>query len=111
MRKNSPLPFPAFGAAILGAVVLSVLAIAQPAAAAEPPPLVLTKEVPSKAGETTLNLQSSPAAFCAVPAAGQCGSCSITCPTGKAAQCKPGLTVSGHSDNASCLSPPECSCH
>ncbi|MDI3259076.1 MAG: hypothetical protein QJR02_05205 [Sinobacteraceae bacterium] len=71
-------------------------------------PVVVGTEAP-QGQQTTLNLQSSQGSACAAPTVGLCGSCSVSCPTGKAATCKPGLAV-GPQSNASCLTPPECSC-
>jgi len=61
------------------------------------------------AGESTLNLQSSQGASCTTPVVGNCGSCSVSCTTGQAAQCKPGIAV-GPQPGASCVSAPDCNC-
>ena len=70
-------------------------------------PVIVKTDVPK--GDSTLNLQTSQGSSCQTPSVGACGSCSISCPTGKAAMCKAGMAVGKDSD-ASCLNPPECKC-
>jgi hypothetical protein len=60
-------------------------------------------------GDANINLQTNTGSACAAPSVGNCGSCSVTCPSGHAAMCKPGLAVNGQ-PGASCLTPPECKC-
>jgi hypothetical protein len=71
---------------------------------------VWVNTAPAQSGQTSnINLQTNSGSACASPAVGNCGSCSITCPTGQAAMCKPGLAVN-HQPGASCVTPPECKC-
>jgi hypothetical protein len=83
-------------------LTLSAAAFAQQRA----PVLVTT---PQAGTDSNINLQTNTGSACAAPAVGNCGSCSITCPTGHTAMCKPGLAVNNQS-GASCLNPPECKC-
>ncbi len=89
---------------LLGAAVL----LAAMVCAAEPTPVIVKSEAP-KEGVSTLNLQSSQGTACTAATIGQCGMCAISCPTGKAATCKPGMSVGGAA-TASCIQPPECKC-
>jgi len=77
------------------------------AAWADPPAVVVHDN--GKSSESTINLQNSQGASCAAPAVGNCGACSVSCTTGKAASCKPGLAVNAKA-GASCVTAPECKC-
>ena len=77
-------------------------------AAAQSAPIIVHSDA-GKGSESTINLQSSQGAACASPVVGNCGSCSVSCPTGKAASCKPGIAV-GAQAGASCVTSPECKC-
>ena len=94
---------PAIRNLLLGAVLL----VSGAAWAGDTP--VVVKTDASRAANSTLNVQTSQGSSCAAPAVGACGSCSISCPTGQAATCKAGVAV-GRDSDASCLTPPECSC-
>lgn len=59
--------------------------------------------------DSNINLQTNTGSACSSPSIGNCGSCSVTCPTGHAAMCKPGLAVNPQ-PGASCLTAPECKC-
>jgi len=48
-------------------------------------------------------------ARCTAPAVGVCGSCSISCPVGKAARCTPGKSY-GHPPDEVCQVPAVCVC-
>jgi hypothetical protein len=72
-------------------------------------PVIVKTDAPKADSTSTLNLQTSQGSACSAPNVGNCGSCSISCPTGKAAMCKAGMAVGGGSE-ASCLNPPECKC-
>lgn len=65
---------------------------------------------PAPAPTTSIQLQTNTGASCSAPAVGNCGSCAISCPTGQAAMCKPGLAVGKGAAGDSCLQTPECSC-
>lgn len=69
-------------------------------------------------GNTSQNLTASPSSVdiqqntgsrCEARAVGNCGSCSVSCPVGQAATCKPGRAVSDAA-NASCTTEPSCTC-
>lgn len=64
---------------------------------------------PPAAADSNINLQTNTGSACAAQPVGNCGSCSVTCPTGHAAMCKPGLSVNNQ-PGASCVTPPECKC-
>jgi hypothetical protein len=70
-------------------------------------PVLIT--TPQAGADSNINLQTNTGSACAAPSVGNCGSCAVTCPTGHAAMCKPGLAVNNQS-GASCLNPPECKC-
>ena len=72
---------------------------------------VRTEVIQPVATERTVTIVDDQGARCSAPAAGFCGNCSISCPTGKQAVCKPGLTVGDpQSPRSSCVQPPECLC-
>ena len=64
---------------------------------------------PAPSANSNINLQTNTGSACAAQPTGNCGSCSVTCPTGQAAMCKPGLAVNNQA-GASCLTAPECKC-
>jgi hypothetical protein len=70
-------------------------------------PLIVT--TPAPAANSNINVQTNSGSACAAPTVGNCGSCSISCPTGQAAMCKPGLAVNAQ-PGASCVTAPECRC-
>ena len=71
------------------------------------PVLINTPTV--QGSDNNINLQTNTGSACSSPSIGNCGSCSVTCPTGHAAMCKPGLAVNPQ-PGASCLTAPECKC-
>lgn len=84
-----------------------LLLLAAACAHADPNPVLVTEA--HKGSESTINLQSSQGTSCASPGIGNCGTCSVSCPTGHAAMCKPGVAVNAK-PGASCVTPPECKC-
>lgn len=70
-------------------------------------PVIVT--TPAPAANSNINLQTNSGSACAAPSVGNCGTCSVSCPTGQAAMCKPGLAVNSQA-GASCVTPPECKC-
>ena len=70
---------------------------------------VLINTPTAQGSDSNINLQSNTGSACAAPSVGNCGSCSVTCPTGHAAMCKPGLAVNPQ-PGASCATAPECKC-
>ena len=46
---------------------------------------------------------------CAAPSVGDCGSCTVSCPVGAAATCKPGK-ISAAMGDGSCQREPSCTC-
>jgi len=88
-----------------------LLGVAAAAFAQQHNPVLIT--TPQPAADSNINLQTNTGSACSAPSVGNCGSCSVTCPTGHAAMCKPGLAVPGNQSGqsgASCLNPPECKC-
>lgn len=90
----------------LAAVVLLSLSAASLAG----PTPVLVQPQASPGSEQTIRVQTSEGASCTTPVVGNCGSCAVSCPSGKAAMCKPGIAV-GPQASASCVTPPECKCN
>ncbi|MCK9193502.1 MAG: hypothetical protein M0P19_06465 [Nevskia sp.] len=88
--------------------LIPALLLALAATASADPPAVVVHDS-GKSSESTINLQNSQGASCAAPAVGNCGACSVSCTTGKAASCKPGLAVNAKA-GASCVTAPECKC-
>jgi hypothetical protein len=88
-------------------VPAALLLLCAAAAAQQHAPVLVT--TPAPGSDSTINLQTNTGSACSAPAVGLCGSCSVTCPSGHAAMCKPGLAVNGQ-PGASCLNPPECRC-
>jgi len=98
---------PRSAAGIRPGIAALLLAFAGAAVAGTTP--VIVGAEPAGGSTSTLNLQTSQGVGCAAPVVGLCGSCSVSCPSGSAAYCKPGLAVGGQA-SASCLQPPECRC-
>ncbi|GAC1627468.1 MAG: hypothetical protein NVS9B10_16490 [Nevskia sp.] len=91
-------------------LLASTLLLALSAAAfAAPTPVLIQPEAGHGGGDRTINLQTSEGASCNTPVVGNCGSCAVSCPSGKAASCKPGIAV-GPQAGASCVTSPECKC-
>ena len=91
--------------AVLAALVFSAGTVCAQTAA----PAVVIKQNSAHSTDSNINIQSTGGSGCAAPSIGNCGSCSVACPTGQAAMCKPGLAVN-QAPGASCLTPPECKC-
>jgi len=87
----------------------SALLLALSASAIAGPTPVVIQPDSTRGGDHTINLQTSEGASCNTPVVGNCGSCAVSCPTGKAASCKPGIAI-GPQGNASCVTSPECKC-
>lgn len=90
--------------AVFAALVFSVSAVC-----AQPATPVIIKQNTAHSTDSNINIQSTGGSACAAPSIGNCGSCSVACPTGQAAMCKPGLAVN-QAAGASCVTPPECKC-
>jgi len=87
---------------------LLLLGFSAAAFAQQHSPVLIT--TPQPGADSNINLQTNTGSACAAQPVGNCGSCSVTCPTGQAAMCKPGLAVNNQA-GASCLTAPECKCH
>ncbi|TXI83502.1 MAG: hypothetical protein E6Q40_10890 [Cupriavidus sp.] len=61
------------------------------------------------APSNSVDIQQNSGSRCEARAVGNCGSCSVSCPVGQAATCKPGRAVSKDAD-ASCTIDPSCTC-
>ena len=61
------------------------------------------------APSNSVDIQQNSGSRCEARAVGNCGSCSVSCPVGQAATCKPGRAVSKDVD-ASCTIDPSCTC-
>jgi len=86
------------------------LALASAAWAAEPV-VVLQGNTSQKltSPSNSVDIQQNTGSRCEARAVGNCGSCSVSCPVGQAATCKPGRAVSKDAD-ASCTTDPSCTC-
>lgn len=76
------------------------------ASAAEPVVVLHGSAVP---GDSRFSLRDEPSASCSSPGVGDCGSCSVSCPQGQAAVCKPGK-VQALVGDGSCQREPVCRC-
>ncbi len=86
------------------------LAIASAAGAAEPVVVLhgnTSQNLTAQPG--SVDIQQNTGSRCETRAVGNCGSCSVSCPVGLAATCKPGRAVSKDAD-ASCTTEPSCTC-
>ena len=86
-----------------------LLSLSATAFAAPSTPVLIQPEAGHTGSDRTINLQTSEGASCNTPVVGNCGSCAVSCPTGKSASCKPGIAV-GPQASASCVTSPECKC-
>lgn len=91
--------------ALAAVLLLSLSAASQ----AGPTPVIVQPDA-GRSSDQTIRLQTSEGASCTTPVVGNCGSCAVSCPSGKAAMCKPGIAV-GPQASASCVTPPECKCN
>lgn len=76
------------------------------AAATEPVVVLHGSGVP---GDSRFSLRDEPSASCSAPGVGDCSSCSVSCPQGQAAVCKPGKVQAALGDG-SCQREPVCRC-
>ena len=89
-------------------VPVLLLGLSAAAVAQQHAPVVIA--APTVQGsDSNINLQTNTGSACSSPSVGNCGSCAVSCPTGHAAMCKPGLAVNPQ-PGASCVSAPECKC-
>lgn len=75
-------------------------------AAATEPVVILQGAAP---GDSRFSLRNEPSASCSAASVGDCGSCSVSCPQGQAAVCKPGK-VQALVGDGSCQREPVCRC-
>ncbi|MDB5987202.1 MAG: hypothetical protein JWR16_2255 [Nevskia sp.] len=89
--------------------LLAALVFGASAVCAQPASPVIIKQNSARGTDSNINIQSTGGSACTAPTIGNCGACSVACPTGQAAMCKPGLAVN-QVPGASCVTPPECKC-
>lgn len=87
--------------ASLAALLFSLSAIA-----AEP---VVVLQNPQTRGDSSFSYRQEFNATCGVPTIGDCSSCTVSCPVGTAAACKPGKVSTALGDG-SCQREPSCTC-
>lgn len=74
--------------------------------AAEP---VVVLQNPQARGDSSFSYRQEFTATCAAPGVGDCSSCTVSCPVGAAATCKPGK-VSAAMGDGTCQREPSCTC-
>lgn len=92
------------------AVTLFLLAFATAVMPQSQPVIVTDTRVPVADHEKTLNIRTDQGSSCTAAPAGICGTCSVSCPVGKAAACRPGKVIGQSGEPQSCLQPPSCKC-
>ncbi|PTU32940.1 hypothetical protein [Stenotrophobium rhamnosiphilum] len=85
------------------------LLLAGAAFAAEPVVLLNGNTSQNITAPNTVDIQQNTGSRCEARPVGNCGSCAVSCPVGKAAICKPGRAV-GKDIEASCTTDPSCVC-
>jgi hypothetical protein len=86
--------------------LLIALALPFTVLAAEP---VVVLQNPQSHGDSSFSYRQEFNASCAMPSVGDCASCSVSCPVGTAAVCKPGK-VSAAMGDGTCQREPSCTC-
>jgi hypothetical protein len=85
------------------------LLVAGAAWAAEPVVVLHGNASQNLTAPNSVDIQQNTGSRCEARAVGNCGSCSVSCPVGQAATCKPGRAV-GRDLEASCTTEPSCTC-
>ena len=85
-----------------------LLALALPLTAAAADPLVVLQN-PQARGDSSFSYRQEFSATCAAPGVGDCSSCTVSCPVGAAATCKPGKVSTAMGDGT-CQREPSCTC-
>lgn len=85
-----------------------LLALAFPLAALAAEPVVILQN-PQARGDSSFSYRQEFNASCSVAGVGDCASCSVSCPVGSAAVCKPGK-VSAAMGDGTCQREPACTC-
>lgn len=86
--------------------LLFALAFPLTVLAADP---VVVLQNPQSRGDSSFSFRQDFNATCGQPSVGDCGSCTVSCPVGAAATCKPGK-VSAAMGDGSCQREPSCTC-
>ena len=74
--------------------------------AAEP---IVVLQNPQARGDSSFSYRQEFTASCSSPGVGDCSSCTVSCPVGAAATCKPGK-ISAAMGDGSCQREPSCTC-
>ena len=74
--------------------------------AAEP---IVVLQNPHAHGDSSFSYRQETTASCSAPGLGDCSSCTVSCPVGAAATCKPGK-ISAAMGDGSCQREPSCTC-
>ena len=86
--------------------VLVALAFPLTVLAAEP---IVVLQNPQARGDSSFSYRQEFTASCAAPGVGDCSSCTVSCPVGAAATCKPGK-ISAAMGDGTCQREPSCTC-
>ncbi len=85
-----------------------LLALAFPFAVFAADPVVVLQN-PQSHGDSSFSYRQEFNATCGAPGVGDCSSCTVSCPVGAAAVCKPGK-VSAAMGDGTCQREPSCTC-
>ncbi|MDO9452725.1 MAG: hypothetical protein Q7J29_07670 [Stagnimonas sp.] len=70
---------------------------------------VVVLQNPQARGDSSFSYRQEFTATCGAPSVGDCSSCTVSCPVGAAATCKPGK-VSAAMGDGTCQREPSCTC-
>ncbi len=70
---------------------------------------VVVLQNPQAAGDSSFSYRQEFTASCSAPGVGDCSSCTVSCPVGAAATCKPGK-ISAAMGDGTCQREPSCTC-
>jgi len=85
-----------------------LLALALPLTVLAADPVVILQN-PQARGDSSFSYRQEFNASCGAPSVGDCSTCSVSCPVGAAAVCKPGKVSSAMGDGT-CQREPSCTC-
>lgn len=85
-----------------------LLALAFPLTVLAADPVVVLQN-PQARGDSSFSYRQEFTATCGAPSVGDCSSCTVSCPVGAAATCKPGKVSTAMGDGT-CQREPSCTC-
>lgn len=86
--------------------LLAALLVPLAVLAAEP---IVVLQNPHTQDDSSFSYRQEVMASCSAPGLGDCSSCTVSCPVGAAATCKPGK-ISAAMGDGSCQREPSCTC-